>query len=610
MRPRRTIEVLVPESSEDDNFSDEDDYGSQDPLYLNETSSSGGESEAGEEELDQLLPESTQEHVETMDMLTDQPSTSKASLKSKKKKKDKLVWSDGNIQYDESNIAFLGSETLPDEIMQLHTPMQFFKFLLPSSAVNLIEEESNVYAAQISPENFEAVTHEDIHKFIGVIIYMSVLQLPSTRHYWKEGTYVERVANVMTCNKFEEIKRFLHFFDKTKELKQNDPQFDRLQKIRPFMEILRERLLKVPKEEFLSIDEQMIPTKARTSGIRQYNAKKPHKWGYLNYVLSGVSGFSYDFELFGGKYPDPPGNCPDLGVPGNVVQRLLVTVSDNLNYKIFVDNWYTSLQLMANLHKRGILPLGTIQLRRAPNINISKKDLEKKQRGYCSEKIVSVHDVQLSVTNWVDNKAVSLCSSFVGKEPMGVVKRYSKQQKSRVDVPCPKAVTIYNKNMGGVDLLDAMLGFYRIKIRSKKWYHRLFFHFIDLCCVNSWLLWRRVMKQKGDEIYMPLLDFKLAIADVLMHKDCKVYTPTRKRGRPMNQDVEAIKRGKSKRRIELPPVEVSGDRFNHWPDWRSDRQRCKMEGCKLKSQVMCEKCGCYLCFNKDRNCFKMFHIFT
>lgn len=617
IRPRRTP-VVIPESSEDENVSDDDNYNTQDPLHINEeneTSSSdrgdGDEDEEGEEELDPLYLEFTEEHVATSQNFTENhPSTSQAASSSKKKiNKDKLVWSDDNLRYDESNITFLGSEALPDEIMQLSTPMEFFKFLFPSSAVNLIEEESNVYAAQISSENLHLVTHEDIYKFIGVIIYMSVVHLPTTRHYWKEGTYIEKVANVMTCNKFEEIKRYLHFFDKTKELKPSDPQFDRLQKIRPLIKILRERLLKVPKEEFLSIDEQMIPTKAKTSGIRQYNAKKPHKWGYLNYVLSGVSGFSYDFELYAGKYPDPPENCPNLGVPGNVVQRLLETVPHNLNHKVFVDNWYTSLQLMAILHKKGIMPLGTIQLRRAPNINITKKTLERKERGYCSEKTVVVDDVQLSVTNWVDNKAVSLCSSFVGKEPMGVVKRYSKKHKYRVDVPCPKAVSIYNKYMGGVDLLDAMLGFYRIKIRSKKWYHRQFFHFIDLCCVNSWLLWRRVMKQRGENVYIPLLDFKLTIADVLMHKDSKVYTPTtRKRGRPLHENVEAIKKGRSRRRIELPPVEVAGDGFNHWPEWKTDRQRCKMEGCKQKSQVMCKKCRCYLCFNKDRNCFINFHI--
>lgn len=121
-----------------------------------------------------------------------------------------------------------------------------------------------------------------------------------------------------------------------------------------FLNILRERLLKVPKEEYLAIDEQMISTKARISG-RRYNTKKPHKLGYLNYVLSGASGFIYDFEVDTGKHPDPPDNCPDLGIPGNIVQRLLITVPQNLNYTFFVDNWYTSLLLMANLHNKFFL---------------------------------------------------------------------------------------------------------------------------------------------------------------------------------------------------------------------------------------------------------------
>lgn len=375
--------------------------------------------------------------------------------------------------------------------------------------------------------------------------------------------------------------------------------YDKLQKIRPFLNILRDRLLKVPKEEYLAIDEQMIPTKARTSGIRQYNEKKPHKWGYLNYVLSGSSGFSYDFEVFSGKHSGPPENCSDLGVPGNIVQRLLQTVPNNLNYKIFVDNWYTSLPLITTLHKKGFLPLGTIQLNRAPGLDLQKKALMKSERGYCVVKSTVVDDVQVSVTTWVDNKAVSLCSTYVGKEPMTTVNRFVRKDKTRIDIPCPKAISIFNKYMGGVKqiLLDSMLGFYRIKIRSQKWYHRLFFHFVDLVCVNSWFLWRRRMKQKDDQVYLPLLDFKLILADILMQEDARVFTPTtRKRGRPLNQNIENINKIKRLRRLNLPLIEVAVDGFNHWPEWKSDRQRCKLVGCKQKSQICCQKCKCFFVF--------------
>ena len=47
-----------------------------------------------------------------------------------------------------------------------------------------------------------------------------------------------------------------------------------------------------------SIDEQIIPTKTKYSGIRQYNTKKPVKWGFKNFVCSGSSGIMYMTSLF------------------------------------------------------------------------------------------------------------------------------------------------------------------------------------------------------------------------------------------------------------------------------------------------------------------------
>ena len=60
-----------------------------------------------------------------------------------------------------------------------------------------------------------------------------------------------------------------------------------------------------------------------------------------------------------------------------------------------------------------------------------------------------------------------------------------------INVSRPNIVKVYNKHMGGVDLLDPLLGYYRNKIRSKKWYLRIFFHLIDMTTVNAWILWNQ-----------------------------------------------------------------------------------------------------------------------
>lgn len=119
-------------------------------------------------------------------------------------------------------------------------------------------------------------------------------------------------------------------------------------------------------------------------------------------------------------------------------------------------------------------------------------------------------------------------STYVGTKPTTTKRRFCRKEKEYKDIPCPKAIELYNEHMGGVDLLDSMLGLYRIHLRSKKWYKRIFFHMVDKCIVNAWLLWRR---KPHNEYYMPLFDFKQSIAEHL----CKAgKSLSRKRGRPTN----------------------------------------------------------------------------
>lgn len=108
--------------------------------------------------------------------------------------------------------------------------------------------------------------------------------------------------------------------------------------------------------------------------------------------------------------------------------RLSSSIPQNMNYKLFFDNWYTSLKLMAELHKKGIFPLGTVNRKRLPNHDLWKIMVrpfrwtnDKKGRGFSVENVVEVEDVDISVVTWLDNKVVNLASTYVGKYPEGSV---------------------------------------------------------------------------------------------------------------------------------------------------------------------------------------------
>lgn len=87
----------------------------------------------------------------------------------------------------------------------------------------------------------------------------------------------------------------------------------------------------------------------------------------------------------------------------------------------------------------------------------------------------------------------------VGVDPLEDIERYDKTQKKKVMIPCPKIVKEYNAHMGGVDLMDSFLGRYRIKVKTRKWYMRIFYHLLDLIVINSWVLYKSVLTKRGVE---------------------------------------------------------------------------------------------------------------
>ena len=151
--------------------------------------------------------------------------------------------------------------------------------------------------------------------------------------------------------------------------------------------------------------------------------------------------------------------------------------------------------------------------------------------------------------------------------------------------------------MRGVDLLDSHLGRQRIHIKSKKWYFRLFYHFIDITVTNSWIMYKRFV---GDKIR--LKDFIGQVRESL----CKVNSKITKRGRPSNSTDQSPNAPKRKF-THLPQPNVRLDGVHHFPDKMDKRQKCKNSNCNKLTFKNCIKCNTTLCFNKDRNCFKFFH---
>lgn len=202
------------------------------------------------------------------------------------------------------------------------------------------------------------MSKNDAKQFLGILSMMSIVHVPNTRSYWSENTANSVIRNCMSVNVFENIRRFLYFNDNIQDLPGNNENRDRLFKVRPLINKLNEKFCSVPMEENMSLDEQLCPTKA-ISYLKQYLPLKPHKWGYKLFVLCGVSGYGYNFEIYTGnenkesqRFPKEP----DFGATGNVVVRMSRKIPPNAHHKLFYDNYYTSLPVMIYLQKKKTNP--------------------------------------------------------------------------------------------------------------------------------------------------------------------------------------------------------------------------------------------------------------
>ena len=141
-----------------------------------------------------------------------------------------------------------------------------------------------------------------------------------------------------------------------------------------------------------------------------------------------------------------------------------------------------------------------------------------KERGTHEEQKTVSDNITLTAVKWIDTRSVCLLSSFLQTSPLEKCKRFDKKKKTNVEINQPKCIKLYNKNMGGVDLVDQLIALYRISFRVRKYYHKLVFPLLDMSVVNAWLLYRRDTKKLLLPInkQQSLLLFKISIVDSLL----------------------------------------------------------------------------------------------
>ena len=188
--------------------------------------------------------------------------------------------------------------------------VDFFQLFVDNRMLGNILRETNRYACQLlqarnkDVRSWKEVSLEELKAFLGLLIAMSIHRLPSLRDYWSSDWVlgVPEFAKVMPRNRFLEIWNNLHLCDNSKMPQSGEPNFDKLFKVREFLNDLNTnfRINYNPHRE-QAVDEAMIKYQGRTS-LKKYMPMKPIKRGIKMWCRAdSTNGYLCEFDIYTGK---------------------------------------------------------------------------------------------------------------------------------------------------------------------------------------------------------------------------------------------------------------------------------------------------------------------
>lgn len=368
------------------------------------------------------------------------------------------------------------------------SPIEFYSLFLDSEILNLMVDQTNLYATQVLMSGqdisqysrsraWEPTSVQEMKKFVGILGYMGLMNLPSIRHYWstKKLYRVSVLSEVMSRNRFELLLKFWHFNDN-----ENCPDAgDRGYKL----EKLTQSLLNKFQDAYTPgpiycIDESLVPFRGRLI-IKQYIPQKAHKYGVKLFKLCCSNGYTWNLKMYSGKERDP--NCT---VPTKIVMELSEKLLDNGRTAI-TDNYYTSLELARKLLDRQTHLLGTLRSNRKGNpTEVTKKALK------VGEVIGKENQEGICIMKWKDKRDVLMLSTKHSAETATVNRRTGPVQK-------PIAVIDYNAAKSAIDLSDQMSSYNSALRKTIKWYRKIAIELLlGTAVVNAHFLYQEVNDKK------------------------------------------------------------------------------------------------------------------
>lgn len=155
---------------------------------------------------------------------------------------------------------------------------------------------------------------------------------------------------------------------------------------------------------------------------------------------------------------------------------------------MFTDRYYTSIPLAEELMKLKCYLTGTIKANR--------KDIPMfiKKSKFPDKKIFVYKKRKIMFLAWKDKRIMSLLSTW---NDAGMIdSKRILQGGKEVNIRKPNVVVSYTNSMSSIDRTNQYTSTYCFLRKSLKWWRKMFFWGMEVCVINSYIIYKIVKKNK------------------------------------------------------------------------------------------------------------------
>lgn len=364
-------------------------------------------------------------------------------------------------------------------------PTSIFEYFFNRELVEMIVKKSSKYRKKQGftkvPYN---ITVADMYSAIAIIIYMSIVHLPTISMYWStEPMYnFQFVGKIMSRDKFLRILRFLHFSDEDND-KINGKDIDATYKIQPVIDMLLPRFQSAYRPgRNIVVNESVIPWKDRLP-FEECISNKRATFGLKTFILAECeTGYVYNLKLYSGQLLRKLNSEP-LGAAGSIVLHLTKHLLQQ-GRTLFLNNYHSFPALYEMLHKNGTNVCGTIRLKRKemPYYGMVARDINRLEKG---QMLVRYNEI-VAFCAWKDKKLISTLTTVHAPRLVlsTSIDRVTGQYRKK-----PNVVLDCNTYMSGANQIYQILQRNLTISNSIKWHKQYFVHLLDITIFNCLVIW-------------------------------------------------------------------------------------------------------------------------